>query len=107
MPPWDAIVEIMNGKQLGFADEVLNVVYSKDRTVRYVVLKDARGLLCYLFESICPFDEEEWKYTYVDGTTLPAMWMPLGGTGGHSLFETEEELLREIIAEPEYKLYFC
>lgn len=25
MPPWDAIVEIMNGKQLGFADEVLNV----------------------------------------------------------------------------------
>ena len=41
MPSWDKIVELLYDKNLdSFCDEVINVFYSKDKSMRYVVLKD-------------------------------------------------------------------
>ena len=41
MPSWETIVEVMLGKQLdAFSDEVVKVVYSKNKAKRYVVLKN-------------------------------------------------------------------
>lgn len=63
MPPWSEIVEMMKDKHLdAFADEVVRVVYSADKTMRYVVLKDEKGLFTYQLEAIYQFDEDEWKY---------------------------------------------
>lgn len=107
MPPWFEIVEMMYDKYLdAFADEVVRVVYSADNTMRYVVLKDEKGLFTYQLEDIYQFDEEEWKYICSQNDALPAMWEPFRGIAGKSFFENEEELLKEMKEEPEYKQYF-
>ena len=107
MPPWSEIVEMMKDKHLdAFADEVVRVVYSADKTMRYVVLKDEKGLFTYQLEAIFQYDEDDWKYFYSDKDALPAMWEPISGIAWKSVFENEEELLKEMKEEPEYKQYF-
>lgn len=104
--PWDALVEMMYDTQLNaFGDKVIRVVYSTDRTMRYVILKDEKGLYTYQLEAIYQFDKEEWKYIFSEKHTLPAMWEPFHGALGSSFFANEQELLREMETEPEYKRY--
>ena len=107
MPPWAEIVKMMYDKSLdAFVDEVVRVVYSADNTMRYVVLKDEKGLFTYQLEAIYQFDADEWKYICSNNVALPAMWEPFRGIVGKSFFESEEELLKEMKEEPEYKQYF-
>lgn len=107
MPPWSEIVEMMQDKYLdAFVDEVVRVVYSADNTLRYVVLKDVKGLFTYQLEAIYQFNEDEWKCICSHNDALPAMWEPFRGIVGKSVFENEEELLKEMKEEPEYKQYF-
>lgn len=107
MPPWSEIVEMMYDKYLdAFVDEVVRVVYSADNTMRYVVLKNERGLFSYQLEAIYQFDEDEWKWICSYRDALPAMWEPFRGITGKSYFENEDELLKEMKEEPEYKQYF-
>ena len=107
MPPWVEIVKMMYDKSLdAFVDEVVRVVYSADNTMRYVVLKDEKGLFTYQLEAIYQFDADEWKYICSNNVALPAMWEPFSGIVGKSFFESEEELLKEMKEEPEYKQYF-
>ena len=104
MPPWPEIVEIMYDKSLSsFVDEVVSVVYSADKTMRYVILKDKRGHFTYQLETINQFDEDEWKYICLQNDALPAMWESVRGSG---LFAYETDLLKEMRTEPEYKQYF-
>ncbi len=43
MPSWETIVEIMYDKHLDvFSDEVVKVIYSKDSSMRFVVLKNKK-----------------------------------------------------------------
>jgi len=108
MPSWEAVVEMMYDKYLdAFSDEVVKVIYSKDRSMRYVVVVDKKGLFTYEREAIYQYDEDEWKYICSGDRALPAMWEPFRGVVGRSVFESIGELLKELKAEPEYKLYFC
>ena len=88
------------------ADEVVDVVYSKDKSMRYVVLKDDKGLFTFQLEAVYQFDEEEWEYICSNDDALPAMWEPFKGIIGSSFFENKDELFKEMAEEPEYKLYF-
>lgn len=107
IPSWEEIVEMMHDKQLdAFSDEVVRVIYSKDKTMRYVVLKSEKGFFTYLFEAIYQFDADEWKYVSSDKNALPAMWEPVRGSAGKSIFVNVDELLKEMQTEPEYKRYF-
>lgn len=107
MPSWDTIVEVMYDKQLDmFTDEVVKVVYSKDQTMRYVVLKKKDALFTYQLQTIYQIDEDEWKYIFSDDKVLPATWGSFIGIEGKSFFENEEVLLKEMKAEAEYKQYF-
>ena len=107
MPEWDAIVEMMYDKHLdAFADEVVDVIYSKDRSMRYVILKSDNHLLTYQLEAIYQYDEDEWKYLCADDQELPAMWEPFRGVVGKSFGERFDELLRELKNELEYQRYF-
>lgn len=104
MPPWSEIVEIMFDKNLGaFIDEVVSVVYSADKTMRYVVLKDKEGHFTYHLEVIYQFDDDEWKYICSQKDALPAMWEPIRHSG---LFAYETDLLKEMRTDPEYKQNF-
>ena len=107
IPSWETVVEMMYDKHLdAFSDEVVKVIYSKDRSMRYVILKDEKDLFTYLLEAIYQYDEDEWKYICSHDNALPAMWDPFIGIVGNSIFENMDELLKELKAEPEYKRYF-
>ena len=107
MPSWESVVEIMYDKQLdSFLDEVVKVIYSKDKTKRYVILKSKKGFLTYGLEVLYAFDEDEWQFIGREKDALPGYWDPSSGRGVKSVFEREEELLRELVCEPEYKCYF-
>ena len=107
MPSWETVVEMMYDKHLdAFSDEIVKVIYSKDRSMRYVVLKDKKGFFTYQLETIYQYDEDEWKYICSYDNSLPAMWEPFRGIVGKSFFENMDELLKELNAEPEYKSYF-
>ena len=107
MPSWETVVEMMYDKHLdAFSDEIAKVIYSKDRSMRYVVLKDEKGFFTYRLETIYQYDEDEWKYICSYNNSLPAMWEPFRGIVGKSFFENMDELLKELSAEPEYKSYF-
>ena len=107
MPSWDTIVELLYDKNLdSFCDEVINVLYSKDNSMRYVVLKDEKDIFTYQLEAIYQFDEDEWKYICSNDEALPAMWEPYLGICGISLFANEEDLMKDLKSQPEYKQYF-
>ena len=107
MPSWDTIVELLYDKYLdSFCDEVINVLYSKDNSMRYVVLKDEKDIFTYQLEAIYQFDEDEWKYICSNDDALPAMWEPYLGIYGSSLFANEEDLMKDLKSQPEYKQYF-
>lgn len=107
MPSWESIVEMMRDKHLDtFADEVVDVIYSQDCSMRYVILKDENGLFTYQLEAIYQYDEDEWKYICSHDDALPAMWEPFIGIVGKSVFENTKDLLKELKFEPEYKQYF-
>ena len=107
MPSWETVVEMMYDKHLdAFSDEVVKVIYSKDCSMRYIVLKDEKGFFIYQLEAIYQYDEDEWKYFCSRDNALPAMWEPFRGIVGKSVFENIDELLNELKAEPEYKQYF-
>ena len=106
-PDWETVVEMMYDKQLDcFDDEVIRVIYSKDKSKRYLILKKENGILTYLLEYVYQFDDEEWNYISNQENALPAMWEPYYTNWGVSHFEKEEELMKELIHEPEYKQFF-
>ena len=106
MSSWDTIIEMMYDKYLdAFADEVIKVIYSKDCSMRYVILKSDKEFFTYQFEAIYQFHENEWKGICSHDTSLPAMWEPFRGIGGKSFLDLEE-LQKAIKLEPEYKQYF-
>ncbi len=87
MPSWESIVEMMHDKHLdAFSNEVVSVIYSKDKSMRYVVLKDEKDYFTYQLEAIYQYDEDEWKYICSHDNVLPAMWEPFREIVGKSLF---------------------
>ena len=107
MPTHETLVEMMYDKHLdAFSDEVVRVIYSRDRSMRYVVLKNEKGYFTYQLEAIYQYEEDEWKYLSAQEDVLPALWEPFRGIVGKSIFENMDDLLKEIKAEAEFKHYF-
>ena len=107
MPSWDAIVQMLYDKQLdNYAQKVVQVIYSKDRSKRYVICKNDNGFFTHQLEAIYQYDPDEWQYIASNQDALPAMWEPFHGMTGKSVFENEEELLTQMRVEPEYQQYF-
>ncbi len=105
MPEWNEIVEMLYDKNLDcFDDEVVRVIYSKDKAMRYIVLKSDTGFFSYRLEKIYQLDEEEWSYRCSFDLT-PAFWQDVDN-GSKSIFSTLEDALKELEQEAEYK-FFC
>ncbi len=107
IPSWETVIEIMYDQNLDtFADEVTEVIYSTNRSMRYVILKDEKGFFTYQLEAIYQYDADEWVYISSKDHALPAMWEPFKGIKGKSLFNNMDALKKELQTEPEYKRYF-
>lgn len=109
LPSWEQTVEIMHNKNLSCidAEEILQVVYTKDKTKRAIILKDKKGLYGYLTEELFPFDENEWQFVSQDENALPGMWIGAAtGLDGSSYFSTQEDAMKELMCDPWYKHFF-
>ena len=104
MPEWNEIVEMLYDKNLDFLDSTVEkVIYSKDKSKRYVVLKSDKGFFTYRLEEIYQLDEEEWSYRCSFDLT-PAFWQDVDN-GSKSIFSTLEDALNELKQEAEYKFF--
>ena len=104
MPEWNEIVEMLYDKNLDFLDSTVEkVIYSKDKSKRYVVLKSDKGFFTYRLEKIYQLDEEEWSYRCSFDLT-PAFWRDVDN-GSKSIFSTLEDALNELKQEAEYKFF--
>ena len=104
MPEWNEIVEMLYDKSLDcFDDEVVKVIYSKEKALRYIVLKSDKGFFSYCLEKIYQLDEEEWSYRCSFDLT-PAFWQDVDN-GSKSIFSNLEDALKELEQEAEYKFF--
>lgn len=93
---FDEIVKAMYDKGLdGFDDEIASVVYSKDKTKRYIILKSSRNIFTYRFEQLCFFDFS------------PAYWTEAYDVKTNSFYSTKQNAETGITEEPYYKQYFA
>lgn len=99
------IAERMYNKSLDcFTDEVLKVIYSENKTERYVILKNENGIIHFVFEKIELYDEEMLYYFEGSPDALPAYWN--GFDTPSSFYGTLEDALNNLKFEPKYRQYF-
>ena len=54
IPPFEEMVEYLYDKKLPVEKgEIIKVIYSKDRSKRFIVLKSNKGFYKYICEEIC------------------------------------------------------
>ena len=109
MPPYDEIVKSLYGKELNYPDsiKICRVIYSKDKSKRFVVLKSNKGFFKYTYEEVCVLDELDWAslYAYIENIT-PGWWVPKDRSFAYSFFGTEQEAFEALKCETEYKQFF-
>ena len=106
-PGWEDVVKMMYDTGLdAFGDEVVKVVYCKDKSMRYVILRDEQSIFTYQLEAIYQYDDEEWQYICNSNDALPAMWEPHYDGWCGSRFNSIDDLMKALIYEPEYKQFF-
>ena len=107
IPPINEIADALYDKQLSFTDEkIVKVIYSTDKTKRFIILKSSNGFYKYTYEEICVLDEDEWKYCCNDDNAYPAFWETRDKSSATSFFGTENEAFLSLKQESEYILYF-
>ncbi len=105
LPAWEETVDMMYDKELdGRIDEVVEVIYSHDRTKRFVFMKSEHGYYKYSYEILYGLTEEEWMYTGSNPDALPAIWE--GADGRRSFFDDLQGALDSVKNSPEYKTDF-
>ena len=105
LPSWDEIVELMYDKELNFVNQVVQVIYAKDKERRYVITHNKEGLLFYQLEILYMIDEDEWQYNCLNKNEVPAHWEP-DWNSQKSVFNSMDELMMDLKSQPEYKLHF-
>ena len=108
IPPMEEIVEHMQGQELSFfADTVVRVIPSKDRTKRIILLQSEHGYFKAIYEEIHVWDEDEWNYFCNDLDRYPAWWEPVASSiNSNSFFGTEDDIAKAVMDSKEYKTYF-
>ncbi|MBQ8719467.1 MAG: hypothetical protein IJY65_00340 [Clostridia bacterium] len=81
MPPYDEIVKALYDKDLDYSDslKICKVIYSKDKSKRFVVLASDKGFFRYTYEEICVLDKIDWNSYYdygYPGNIKPGWWEP-------------------------------
>ena len=109
MPPYNEIVKSLYDQELTYSEEVTvcRVIYSKDKSKRFVILKSDKGFYKYTYEEVCVFDELDWTshFCHLDNVK-PGWWEPKDRSFAYSFFGTEGEALGALKLESEYKQFF-
>ncbi len=109
MPPYDEIVKSLYDKELNYPDsiKICQVIYSKDKSKRFVILESNKGFFKYTYEEVCVFDELDWTshYAYIENIK-PGWWEPKDRSFAYSFFGTEKEAFEALKCETPYKQFF-
>ena len=109
MPPYDEIVKSLYDKELNYPDsiKICQVIYSKDKSKRFVVLKSNKGFFKYTYEEVCVFDELDWTshFCYIENIK-PGWWESKNSSFAYSFFGTEKEAMIALKSESIFKQYF-
>ena len=109
MPPYDEIVKSLYDKELNYPDslKICRVIYSNDKSKRFIILESDKGFFKYTYEEVCVIDELDWNsyFAYVENIK-PGWWEPKDRSSAYSFFGTEEEAFKSLKCEAEYKLFF-
>ena len=107
IPSLEIAAKELYGKQLSFTEDLklIKVIYSNDKTKRFIILKSIHGFYKYSYEEIYIYDEQEWMYIGNKKNDYPAFWLPKGDFE-RSFFGTKEEAFAEMIHESEYINFF-
>ena len=110
IPPYDEIVKSLYDKELNRSDsyKICRVIYSNDKSKRFIILESNKGFFKYTYEEVCVFDELDWTshFAYIENIK-PGWWEPKDRAFAYSFFGTEEETLEALKRETEYKQFFC
>ena len=108
MSPMEEIVEIMYDKQLNYIEgiEVVNVVYSKDKSKRFVIIRNDKGFYKFEYQEICLFDEQEWNYICHSEDALPAYWSAIDNLNSYSFYGSEDDAIKVLLQDVKYRQYF-
>jgi len=107
IPPREEMIDFMYDKELGYGGgTVARVIYSGDKTKRFVIVKDNKGYFKYFYEEIHFCTDEEWGYSSIDENSYPATWEAVNVSNCASFFGTEEEAYRAVTSETAYKDFF-
>lgn len=107
IPPIEQLAEELYNKSLTICGyEVVRVIYNKDNTKRFIVLKSEEGFYKYTYEEIEILDEDEWILCCNIPDACPAYWMPKDKAYAYSFFGTENEAVISLKQETEYLQYF-
>lgn len=105
------LADIMCGKQISFVPEieVVDVIYSTDKSKRFIVHKNDKHLYSYCYEVVELLDEEEYNYIRMcygsSEEILPANWISRD-LGGASFYDNLETVMKEIHSSYEYNKFF-
>ena len=108
LPSWEEVVEALYDKDLdSFPHDVIEVLYSRDRSERYVILKSKAGFYTYLFQRLCTWDKDDWENLFSHKNIAPGWWEePLLRDNQKSFMGSLEELKAELFAEVDYQQHF-
>ncbi len=107
IPPIEEIAEELYNKSLSFKNyEVVKVIYNKDKTKRFILLKSLNNFYKYTYEEIYVYDRDELNLCCNIPDSYPATWIPKDRKFGYSFFGTEQEAYTSMKQESEYLQYF-
>lgn len=104
--PWEQTIEDMLDKDLDCFDGVVEALYSKDNTRRFVILQGEDGRFRYEYQELRPYTKEEREFFAQAGRPADAYWS-IDCTRSECLgWPTREDAQREMQNEKEYKKFF-
>ena len=95
-------IKIMQDKNLTYTMQLVEVFYSLDKKMRYVLLRRKDGKFSIKLEKLFLYDEK--ALNALPANSLPGYWEPLNF--GVALFKTEEDAIAAMKNEDEYKSHF-
>lgn len=104
--PWELTIESMIDKDLDCFEGVVEALYSKDNTRRYVILQGADGLYRYEYQELRPYSKEEREFFAQMGRDAEAYWTIDCTRDDQPGWPTREDVQRQMEKETVYKKHF-
>ncbi len=106
LSPWEQTIEDMREQDLDCFDGVVEAVYSKDSSRRFVIVQGPDGRYRYEYQELRSYTQEEREFFAQAGRPAEAFWTIDCTKSERPGWPAAEDARREMQNEKEYKKYF-